>query len=155
MAITPYLLYRDAGAALTWLAEAFGLRPSGQAYRDAGGRVTHAEMKLGDALLMLGSPGPDFEGPKLVGHATQNLYVDVANVDRHYAQAVKAGARIVEEPKDTFYGARRYGAEDPEGHVWYFAQELAPKRKAAKRTARRKATPIPRAKKRSKRSARR
>jgi PhnB protein len=155
VAITPYLLYRDAGAALTWLTKAFGLRTSAQPHRDAGGRVTHAEMKLGDALLMLGSPGPDFNGPKLIGHATQNLYVDVANVDRHYAEAVKAGARIVEEPKDTFYGARRYGAEDPEGHVWYFAQALEPKRKRAKPTARRKATPAKRAKKRRKRSSRR
>jgi PhnB protein len=155
VAITPYLLYRDAGAAMTWLAKAFGLRTSGPAYRDAGGRVTHAEMKLGDALLMLGSPGPDFKGPKLVGHATQNLYVDVANVDRHYAQAVKAGARIVEEPKDTFYGARRYGAEDLEGHVWYFAQVLVTKRTPAKRKARGKATPAGRAKKRSKRSSQR
>src|SRR5262245_3195302 len=128
MAITPYLLYRDAGAALTWLAAAFGLRKSGEAYRDAAGRVTHAEMKLGDALLMLGSPGADFQGPKLAGHVTQNLYVDVAKVDEHHARAVAAGARIIEEPKDTFYGARRYGAEDLEGHVWYFAQELAPKR---------------------------
>lgn len=154
MAITPYLLYRDAGAALAWLAEAFGLRKSGQSYEDASGRVTHAEMRLGDALLMLGSPGPDFKGPKLLGHVTQNLYVDVADVDRHYARAVKAGARIVEEPKDTFYGARRYGAEDPEGHVWFFAQVLTPARRPGRKKSKRKTRRTPRAKKRSRRSSR-
>ena len=73
------------------------------------------------------------------GHATQNLYVDVDDVDEHYARAVKAGATIIEEPKDTFYGARRYGAEDLEGHRWYFAQDLTTSaRKPAKKTARRK-----------------
>ena len=159
MAITPYLLYRDAGAAMAWLARAFGLRKSGRSYRDAAGRVTHAEMKLGDALLMLGSPGADFKGPKLLGQATQNLYVDIANVDQHYARAVKAGARIVEEPKDTFYGARRYGAEDLEGHVWYFAQALPAKPKRAKGKVQRKAAaagkaPAARAKKRGKRASR-
>ena len=136
MAITPYLLYRDAGAAIEWLTRAFGLQEFGTSYRDADGRVTHAEMKLGKALLMLGSPGRDFKNPKLLGGATLNLYVDVDNVDKHHAQAVKAGARIVEEPKDTFYGARRYGAEDPEGHQWYFAEDLSKKRKPAKKARR-------------------
>jgi PhnB protein len=154
MAITPYLLYRDAGAAIEWLTRAFGLREFGTSYKDAEGRVTHAEMKLGEAVLMLGSPGRDFKNPKLLGGATLNLYVDVDNVDKHYAQAVKAGATIVEEPKDTFYGARRYGAEDPEGHQWYFAEDLSKRRKPAKK-ARRKSTRAKKAKSRGrKRSSR-
>jgi uncharacterized glyoxalase superfamily protein PhnB len=138
MAITPYLLYQDAGAALDWLQRAFGLRRTGEILKGPDGRVRHATMKLGDALLMLGSPGPDFENPKVVGHATQNLYVDVTDVDTHYARAVQAGAKIVEEPTLTPYGARRYGADDPEGHRWYFAQALEPPSRA-KRSAGRKA----------------
>jgi uncharacterized glyoxalase superfamily protein PhnB len=137
MAITPYLLYRDAGAALAWLAKAFGLRKSGAAYKSADGRVTHAAMKFGDAVMMLGSPGPDFKNPNALGHATQNLYVDVDNVDRHYARALKAGAKIIEQPTDTFYGARRYGAEDPEGHRWFFAQDITAKKAAPKKAVRR------------------
>ena len=133
MAITPYLLYQDAGGAVSWLAKAFGLRRAGDLYTGADGRVSHASMMFGDALLMLGSPGPDFRNPKALGHATQNLYVDVDDVDEHYARAVKAGATIIEEPKDTFYGARRYGAEDPEGHRWYFAQELASAQRRSKK----------------------
>lgn len=128
MAITPYLLYQDAGAAIAWLSAAFGLALSGTPHRDPTGRVTHAEMKLGEAWLFLGSPGADFKNPKLVGHATQSLYVDVENVDAHYARAVAAGATTIEEPTDTSYGARRYGAKDLEGHVWYFAQALAKER---------------------------
>jgi uncharacterized glyoxalase superfamily protein PhnB len=45
-------------------------------------------------------------------------------VQRHFQRAKKAGARILEEPNETFYGDRRYGAEDPEGHQWYFAQHI-------------------------------
>ena len=138
MAITPYLLYQDAGAALTWLTKAFGLRKTGQAFKDANGRVTHAEMALGDAVLLLGSPGPDFKNPKVLGQATQNLYVDVDDVAKHHARAAKAGARIIEAPQDTVYGARRYGAEDPEGHRWFFAQGLKKQRRPAKKTSGRK-----------------
>ena len=133
MAITPYLLYRDAGAAVDWLVTAFGLSKPNEILRGADGRVAHAALTFGKAVLMLGSPGPDFKGPRVIGHATANLYVDVDNVDKHYARAVKAGATIIEELKETFYGARRYGAEDLEGHPWYFAQALAPKRKPAKK----------------------
>ena len=58
-------------------------------------------MALGDAVLLLGSPGPDFKNPKVLGQATQNLYVDVDNVDKHHARAAKAGAKIIEAPQDT------------------------------------------------------
>jgi uncharacterized glyoxalase superfamily protein PhnB len=140
MAITPYLLYRDAGEALEWLAKAFGLRRTGDVFAGADGRVSHGSMTLGGAVLLLGSPGPDFKNPKALGQATQNLYVDVDDVDRHYARAVAAGATIIEEPHDTFYGARRYGAEDPEGHRWYFAQALTPKGSAGKKASARRNT---------------
>jgi uncharacterized glyoxalase superfamily protein PhnB len=137
MAITAYLLYRDAGAAVDWLAKAFGLEKD-EVLTGADGRVNHASMKLGKALLMLGSPGPDFKGPRALGQSTANLYVDVEDVAAHYARAVSAGARIVEEPKETFYGARRYGAEDLEGHRWYFAQDLAATRHRARKPRRAK-----------------
>ncbi len=83
---------------------------------------------------MMGYPGPKYKNPKRLGQATQNLYVNADNVDAHFERAKKAGARIIEEPHDTFYGARRYGAEDPEGHQWYFAHEI-PRRAAKKRAA--------------------
>jgi len=137
MAITAYLLYRDAGAAVDWLARAFGLEKD-DVLTGADGRVNHASMKLGKAVLMLGSPGPDFKGPRALGAVTQNLYVDVTDIEAHHARAVEAGAAIIEEPKDTPYGARRYGAEDLEGHRWYFAQPLATPRKRAKKPQRRK-----------------
>jgi PhnB protein len=134
MTITPYLLYEDVGGALKFLAKAFGFQKYGAQMRGKGGKIQHAAMKLGDDLVMMGCPGPSYRNPKRLGQSTQSLYVNVENVDRHFARAKKAGATILEEPADTEYGHRRYGAEDPEGHQWYFAQEITrakSKRKAS------------------------
>jgi uncharacterized glyoxalase superfamily protein PhnB len=119
--ITPYLLYEDAAQAVIWLTRAFGFRER-TANRDANGRVTHAELTLGeDGLILLGQPPPPYQNPKHLGQKTQSLYVYVDDVDAHCAQARSHGATIIEEPTDASYGDRRYGAHDPEGHVWYFA----------------------------------
>ena len=88
------------------------------------GKIDHAAMKLGDDLVMMGRPKSGYRNPKRLGQATQSLYVNVGDVDKHFERARKAGANILEEPKDTEYGHRRYGAADPEGHQWYFAQEV-------------------------------
>lgn len=124
MAITPYLLYEDVDGALKFLSRAFGFRKFGKPMKRPDGKVNHAAMKLGDDLIMMGWPGPAYQNPKRLGESTQSLYINVADVDKHCARARKAGATIIEDPADTFYGHRRYGAEDPEGHQWYFAQEI-------------------------------
>jgi uncharacterized glyoxalase superfamily protein PhnB len=124
MAITPYLLYDDVGGALKFLAKAFGFQKYGAEMKGPGGKINHASMKLGDDMIMMGCPGAGYRNPKRLGQATQSLYIDVEDVDKHFERAKKAGATILEEPADTAYGARRYGAEDPEGHQWYFAQEI-------------------------------
>jgi uncharacterized glyoxalase superfamily protein PhnB len=138
MSITPYLLYEDVASALKFLSRAFGFRKFGAQMRRPDGRINHAAMKLGDHLIMMGYPGPQYKNPKRLGQATQSLYVNVHNVDAHFKRARKAGATILEEPKDAPYGDRRYGAEDPEGHQWYFAQQFAKrsKPKKKKRTSR-------------------
>lgn len=130
MAITPYLLYEDVGGALKFLSRAFGFRKYGPAMSRSGGKINHAAMKFGDDLIMMGCPRTKYRNPKRLGQATQSLYINVPNVEKHYQRARKAGATILEEPKDAF-GQRRYGAEDPEGHQWYFAQEI--KKQAGKK----------------------
>jgi len=124
MAITPYLLYEDVAQALKFLAKAFGFRNYGAPVMGRDGKVSHAAMKIGDDTIMMGCPGAGYRNPKRLGQATQSLYINVENVDKHFQRAKKAGATILEEPKDTEYGNRRYGAADPEGHEWYFAQEI-------------------------------
>ena len=121
--VSPYLLYEDVASALVWLADAFGFR---ERMRIPGpdGSVGHAEMELADGVIMLGCPGPDYQNPKHAGHVTQEQYVYVDDVDAHFARAKAAGATILEEPADQFYGDRRYRAVDPEGHHWSFAQHI-------------------------------
>lgn len=123
MAITPYLLYEDVAGALQFLSRAFGFKRYGKPMKGKDGKIAHAAMQMGDDMIMMGCPGPKYKNPKRLGQATFNLYVNVNDVDKHYARAKKAGAKILEEPCDTPYGARRYGAEDPQGHQWYFAKE--------------------------------
>jgi len=121
--IVPYLYYRDVAAALEWLSRAFGFL---ERMRMPGpeGALVHAEMEIGDGLLMLGCPGDDYRNPRQLGGTTQGLYVYVDDVDSHFERARKEGATILEEPGNQFYGDRRYTAEDPEGHQWFFAVQL-------------------------------
>ncbi len=139
MAITPYLYYEDLDAAMAWLTKALGLKRVGVRQKGPDGRTSHAAMQLGDGMVMMGRPAPQqrYRNPRRLGQATQSLYVMVESVDKHHARAVKAGAVLLEAPADTPYGHRRYGLTDPEGHEWFFAQELAAPRKpgGSKRTA--------------------
>jgi len=122
--ITPYLLYRDVAKSLKFLTKAFGFKTL-ETMKDDDGVIQHAAMHFGDGLVMMGYPGRKYKNPKKLGHVTQSLYVMVDDVDTHFKNAKKAGAKILEKPSDMFYGHRRYGAADPEGHEWYFAVNIA------------------------------
>ena len=121
--ITPYLYYEDVDTALSWLAGVFGfrerLRLTGQ-----DGVITHAEMVFADGVIMMGHPGREYRNPKRLGMVTQSISVYVDDVDKHFDQARMAGAVILAEPEDQFYGERRYSAEDLEGHHWFFTQPI-------------------------------
>ena len=92
---------------------------------DADGGIMHAEMQVEDSVVML-SPTAGSEvwrSPRsLAGSVTQTLYIYVDDVDAHFARARSAGAEVIAEPEDMFWGDRTYVAEDPEGHRWTFAQ---------------------------------
>jgi PhnB protein len=121
--ITPYLLYQDVAKALDFLTRAFGFRER-MRMPMPDGSIGHAEMELADGVIMLGCPGASYRNPKDLGGVTTNIYVYVDDVDKHFDRAKRAGARILAEPEDQFYGDRRYGAVDPEGHEWYFATHV-------------------------------
>jgi uncharacterized glyoxalase superfamily protein PhnB len=122
--VTPYLLYEDVAGALDWLSEAFGFRETVR-FQGEAGYVNHAELDVGDgSSIYLGDPGDDYRNPKRLGASTCSVYVYVPDVDTHHTRASEAGARIIDELHDEEYGDRRYGAEDPEGHQWFFAQRI-------------------------------
>jgi PhnB protein len=121
--ITAYLLYHDVVAALDWLTRTFGFKER-MRMKGPDGVVSHGEIELADGVVMMGRPDGAYKNPKQLGQATQMLYVYVDQVDQHFERAKKAGAKILKEPEDQFYGDRRYAAEDPEGHHWFFATHV-------------------------------
>jgi uncharacterized glyoxalase superfamily protein PhnB len=120
--IFPAMRYRDADAAITWLAEAFGFEEKA-VHRNADGVIEHAEMRLGAGLIMFGRHRPDgwFGATKPDPlSSTMGLYVRVPDPDGHHARAVAAGAEIVRPLTDQDYGSREYSARDLEGNLWSF-----------------------------------
>ena len=127
MSLTPTVFYRDPDAALAWLQKAFGFETAILLVDDAG-KIAHCEVETGCGQLGVAGEwgGPQLGGaamrsPASLGGAnTQFLWLDVDDIDSHAARASAAGARIVQDPEDQFYGARTYRAHDLEGHVWCF-----------------------------------
>jgi uncharacterized glyoxalase superfamily protein PhnB len=120
------VFYRDPWAALDWLEKAFGFERS-MVISDQDGRLGHAQMRFGDGYIMVGSEWAEFiASPASVGGKnTQSIHVQLQDgIDAHCEGARSAGAAILQEPADQFYGDRTYGARDPEGHVWTFAQTV-------------------------------
>ncbi|RKR29904.1 VOC family protein [Arthrobacter oryzae] len=112
-----YLSYPDAPAALEWM-ERIGFdvvrRQDG-----ASGQVLHAEVRLGDAVLMVASDDAHYQRPALIGQSTgQGLYLLVDDVDGFYRKAVAAGGTGVIEPASTEWGAQRARVLDPQGYEW-------------------------------------
>ena len=89
------------------------------------GKVNHAEVDVaGDSVVMMGSPGSDYQSPQRHGHVGALVYIYVDDVDGHFARAKGAGATVLQEPADQFFGDRTYVVADPEGQQWNFAQHV-------------------------------
>ena len=121
--------YRDPKAALDWLARAFGFEVT-MAIESPGNEPgsSHYEMAIeGRGRIMVGSEWADWtRSPASIGGVnTQSTHVDlVGELDAHCERARAAGAVILAEPEDQFYGDRTYRAADPEGHIWTFSQHV-------------------------------
>jgi uncharacterized glyoxalase superfamily protein PhnB len=110
--------------AIEFLCRAFGFEKKG-VYENEGGTIAHAQLTLGNGMVMLGSAKDTDYGRMLVrpleaGGVTMSVYVIVTDCDAHFARAKAAGAEIVIEPITQDYGGRDYTCKDPEGHVWTF-----------------------------------
>jgi len=115
--ITPYLVAENAAALIDFAKHTFGAEETFRAIGSAGG--IHAEVRLGDSMLMVGGGGPglSFRGPAL----PTALHVYVEDVDAVHARAVEAGGVAMMPPTDQEYGERSSSVKDPAGNNWYIA----------------------------------
>ncbi len=114
----PSLRYHDAVAAIEWLERAFGFE---RVMVVEGGErpVQHAELRLGNDMIMLGSEPKDVD--EFDAHAGQSwVYVAIDDADALFERATGAGAEVVRELSDTDYGSRDFSVRDPEGNLWSF-----------------------------------
>ena len=109
--ITPYLVVEGAPKLIQFLKQAFGAQEQFRLARPDGG-IMHAEMKIGDSIIMMGAPMGEAKARPC------SLYLYVADVDAVYQRAIQAGGTSVGEPKDQFYGDRSAGVIDPCGNYW-------------------------------------
>ena len=114
--VTPYLAVRGANELVTFLESAFGGTLRGDVMREPNGDIGHAEMKIGDSVVMIG------EAPDEPAQAMLHLYVE--DCDSTYKQALEAGGGSISEPTDQFYGDRTAGVRDPSGNQWYISTHV-------------------------------
>jgi uncharacterized glyoxalase superfamily protein PhnB len=122
----PTLVYKDPNTAFEFLKNALGFQEH-SVYRDDQNIIQHSELKLGEAMIMIGLFRPESEFGKMIGTPreanglnTQTAYFIIDDVDSHYQIAKDAGAQMVMELKDEDYGGRGYSCKDPEGYIWNF-----------------------------------
>jgi len=119
--VIPYLLYADAGAAMDWLVKAFGFTAVVRNAR-TDGTVRHGELQVdGGGVIMLGSAGPGYAGPRQLGGVTQLVRITVTDLKAH-RDRTKAALGVASEMQDGPPGWQSYTVQDPEGHEWYFTQ---------------------------------
>ncbi|MFC0628661.1 VOC family protein [Kribbella deserti] len=121
--ISTYYGYRDAAAAIDWLGRAFGFETT-MRFPEEEGPVAHAELRLGDAAIVVFSDLDGYERPprkgETCGFGTYLTVADRGEVDKVHARAVEAGATSVWTPDDTEWGNYRCRVLDPEGFEWTF-----------------------------------
>jgi PhnB protein len=138
--VSPYLAVEDAAAAIEFYKRAFGAKE--RVRMDApGGKIGHAELEIGDSVVMLSDPFPQSstKSPKELGGTSTSVMLYVEDVDEVVKQAIDAGAKVTMEVSDQFWGDRLGSVTDPFGHSWSIAthvedvppEEMAERAKAA------------------------
>jgi PhnB protein len=142
---TPYLIVKGAAEAIEFYKRAFGATEMLR-MADPQGRVGHAEIKIGDSVIMLADehPAMGYRSPRSLGGSSVSILLYLEDVDGVFERAVKAGAKAQRPVANQFYGDRSGTLEDPFGHVWTVAthvedvppEELKRRAEAAMRAAR-------------------
>jgi PhnB protein len=123
--VTPYLCVDGAGDAIDFYSKVFGATER-MRMPSPGGKIGHAELMIGDAVIMLADEHPEigFRSPKAIGGTPVTIHVYVEDVDRVFERAVEAGATETRPLENQFYGDRIGQFEDPFGHRWSVATHV-------------------------------
>ena len=123
--VSPYLIVSGAERALEFYKQAFGATELFR-HRAPDGKIGHAEVRIGDTVIMVADEFPDFDahGPKKFGGSPVSLHVYVEDVDAVAARATAAGATVKRPVADQFYGDRLGTFVDPFGHTWHLSTHI-------------------------------
>jgi len=137
--LAPYLCIRGAGKAIDFYTRAFGAK---ELFRFPGpdGRISHAELQIGDSVLMLAdeNPAQGTRSPEAYHGTPASVFLYLADVDSVFKKAAAAGAKIVTPPEDMFWGDRYGKLTDPFGHEWGIAthiEDVSPEEMAGRMAA--------------------
>lgn len=123
--IQPYLMFKNCADAIAFYTKAFGAK---EKFRmpDAKGRIGHAEIEIGDSVVMMADEAPQMEAFSVehFGGSPISLLIYTGDCDAMYAQALAAGAKSLREPTDQPYGDRMSGVADPFGYKWWIATHI-------------------------------
>lgn len=138
--VTPYLAVEDAAAAIEYYKKAFGAKERVR-MDTPDGKIGHAELEIGDSLVMLSDPFPQAstKPPKQLGGTSASVFLYVEDVDSVVQDAIDAGATVTMPVENQFWGDRFGSVTDPFGHLWSIAthvedvppEEMAERAKAA------------------------
>lgn len=122
--ITPYLIVAEAAKAIEFYKKAFAAKEVMR--MEHSGRVGHAELKLGDAKIMLADECPEMnaQSPKAIGGSPVGIHLYIKNVDDVVQRALSLGASLVRPVETMFYGDRSGALQDPYGHIWYISTHV-------------------------------
>ena len=123
--VTPYLIVDGGDAAIGFYKSVLGATERGR-MDGPDGKVGHAELEIGDSLVMLADEHPEVDafGPKSVGGTPVFLHIYVEDADSTFERAIDAGAKQLQPVEDKFYGDRSGSFEDPFGHHWNVATHV-------------------------------
>ncbi len=123
--VFPYLRTRDCKAAIEFYQQAFGAIEDFRLV-EPNGRIGHAELKFGEATIMVADEYPEYgiHGPQESVPTGSSIHLHVDDVDAMTQRAVSAGAKMIMEPKDQFYGERSSRVMDPFGHEWLLGSHI-------------------------------
>ncbi len=124
--LNPYIVVKDTKKAIEFYEKAFGFNTR-MTIPDKEGNIMHAELGYKDAVMMMGPEGnnTDDKAPSSLTGTAVSFYLYVEDIDKYFEHAKSSGAKVVEEPKEQFWGDKTCKMECPEGHHWMFAQNVS------------------------------